>query len=505
MIVLSRWSSAHGADNFAALYQRIKPSVVYVVVATSTGAQSGSGFVYQSDTDSSLIITANHVVEGAQRIDVILNSDLHQRYAATVVKYDHVKDVALLRIDVGGLTKLSLAKASSIEEGETVAVIGYPRVAQIFERIDGDDLRPSVHTGIISAIRLNGEIIQYDAITDHGDSGGPVIDISTGQVVAIVHGAIPDPSYAARGLEQALPGSGYGMSSATIAAVTSGAQHSVAVGSGSPQPMGGAGESSAAYRVGLGLPLYTDPTVQAISGAVLQRLIDHFQQTNAFYVIPSQFGITAEDAQIINGNCEDERLNALMAPQVRWNFKGQYIPGMYDGRVAEVWVDLLVTDCSGAPFYYGEKTKWEYRQFANRDPNTEVIDMSNDMLDQLIKGFDDFVAQHEAAWDSLLKTGIGIDPNDGKYHALFYPYPDKAGIWHIWTVFPGGPADRAGVKKDDVIESIDSINISGWKPEDVAPLFNKSSYVLTLKRPGGDVTVTVMAAMYPELLKMVQH
>ena len=116
----------------------------------------------------------------------------------------------------GGRTPLQLASPQSIEEGSSIAVIGYPRVAQFFERIEGDDLRPSVHRGTLSAVRLGGESVQFYATVDHGDSGGPVIDASSGRVVAIIRGAPLDPTYASRGLEQALPGSFYGPSSATI-------------------------------------------------------------------------------------------------------------------------------------------------------------------------------------------------------------------------------------------------------------------------------------------------
>lgn len=80
----------------------------------------------------------------------------------------------------------------------------------------------NVHSGIVSAVRFNGQIIQVDALTDHGDSGGPIIDEATGRVVEIVRGGPLDPSYASRGLEQELPGSTFGPSATTIAAVFSG-------------------------------------------------------------------------------------------------------------------------------------------------------------------------------------------------------------------------------------------------------------------------------------------
>ena len=134
-----------------------------------------------------------------------------------------------------------------------------------------------VHVGIVSAVRLNGEIIQFDAPTDHGDSGGPVIDRATGAVMAIVTGALLDTHYSSRGIEQALPGSNYGMSVATIEQVmneappasSEGAPASLA--SSTPSNSAGPGRvattggpSSAAFRVGYGAPHYTNAEVEDV-------------------------------------------------------------------------------------------------------------------------------------------------------------------------------------------------------------------------------------------------
>jgi S1-C subfamily serine protease len=96
---------------FSSVYEADRPSVVYIVSALPAGAASGSGFIYSSTGSTSTIITANHVVEGASRVDVILDSDPHQRYAATIVRRDHVRDVAVLTIPVGNRRALPLMDA----------------------------------------------------------------------------------------------------------------------------------------------------------------------------------------------------------------------------------------------------------------------------------------------------------------------------------------------------------------------------------------------------------
>ena len=202
---------------------------------------------------------------------------------------------------------LRLANAASVQEGMSIAVVGYPRASSFFERIEGDDLRASVHRGTLSAVRLGGEIIQFDATTDHGDSGGPVIDASTGLVVAIVRGSPLDPQYASRGLEQALPGSFYGPSSATIRSVIVAAAtarndhrgnlavkscrrnsdparcgHSITNGHHCPNPNG----NSAAYRVGFLNLVSADPPTEAIAQSVFGRLTTALQADNSLYIIP---------------------------------------------------------------------------------------------------------------------------------------------------------------------------------------------------------------------------
>jgi S1-C subfamily serine protease len=510
---------------FARVYQTDKSSVVYIVSALSSGAASGSGFIYSSTGSSSTIITANHVIEGASRVDVILDSDVHQRYPATVTMRDHVRDVAVLTIQVGNRRALALADPAKINEGSDIAVIGYPRAASSFESIFADDLRPSVHVGIISAVRLKGEIIQFDAQTDHGDSGGPVIDKSTGAVIAIVRGSILDPAYRARGLEQPLPGSNFGMSVATINQVLSGAPPaasaaaaasigtaSSASGAGTPTTptTGGtavalAGGSSAAYRVGYGAPHYTNATVENISQSVLQRLANSFSSQSAFYMIPVSFGIVKENGQQLSGVCDDNRLNAIVQPAVGWR-----APLIYTATGApaslEATVSLLVTDCSGGPVYYVKKTKTEGTRFAHRAADVEVIDMSNDLLDQAMLDFSNFRAAHADAWDTLLKTGLFVDPMDGKYHSLFgVNTPISTTDIRVISVYTNGPAARGGLQIGDVIKSVNGQSVLGMSTAQGLALMNVPNATLVVMRPGGETTLTIQPEKYDQLVSALKR
>jgi len=501
-----------GAESFATIYESERSSVVYIVAALPNGAASGSGFIYSSTGSTSTVVTANHVVEGASRVDVVLDSDPHHRYPATIVKRDHVRDVAILTIPIGNRKALPLMDPQKIREGSEMAVIGYPRATKRFEQILGDDLRPSVHVGIISAIRLKGEIIQYDAPTDHGDSGGPVIDKATGAVIAIVHGALLDPSYAARGLEQALPGSNYGMSVATIESVLNGSSSAGSVASNSmPQSaastatspgtaVASAGGSSAAYRVGYGAPHYTNAEVETDSQLVLQRLASYFSTQNTFYMVPVSFGTVTENGQKISGVCDDERLNAIVQPAISWNFPRVYLATGAPESVA-VKVSLVVTDCSGGAFFYVVKTQTEGRKFSHRTVDRQIVDIANDLLDQTLKDFETFRATHAAAWDSLLKTGIAIDPNDGRYHTLFnFNFlPDTHKV-HVYAVFTNGPAAKGGLQVGDIIETVNGQIVTGMTASQIIDLFNVTKVELTVSRPGGQATLTIVPEKTQDLL-----
>ncbi len=144
------------------------------------GVATGSGFVI--DTEGHLL-TNNHVVEGADKIEVKLGGS-DETHAAKVVGTDPATDVALLKVDVPAdqLHPLALGDSSKAEVGDPVVAIGNPF-----------GLDSTVTSGIVSALQRqiqapNGfsisHVIQTDAAINPGNSGGPLIDAS-GRVIGI--------------------------------------------------------------------------------------------------------------------------------------------------------------------------------------------------------------------------------------------------------------------------------------------------------------------------------
>jgi serine protease Do len=139
---------------------------------------SGSGVIIRSD---GYIVTNNHVVDGATKIEVTLNSN--QTYPAKVIGTDPATDVALIKIDANGLPTIPLGDSDKLRLGEWVIAIGSPY-----------DLRSTITAGIISAKgrsmpNYTGEFkiesfIQTDAAVNPGNSGGALVN-KEGELVGI--------------------------------------------------------------------------------------------------------------------------------------------------------------------------------------------------------------------------------------------------------------------------------------------------------------------------------
>jgi S1-C subfamily serine protease len=146
----------------------------------SGGTATGSGFVIDGEGH---ILTNNHVIEGAEKVEVKLG-DSEKNYEAEVVGTDPGTDIALLKVEAPAkeLHPLTLGHSAEAEVGDPVVAIGNPF-----------GLDRTVTSGIVSALQRqiqapNGfsinHVIQTDAAINPGNSGGPLID-AEGNVIGI--------------------------------------------------------------------------------------------------------------------------------------------------------------------------------------------------------------------------------------------------------------------------------------------------------------------------------
>lgn len=170
------------AADWVSVAKDVSDSVVSIQVATSEGTAKGSGAIV---SDKGYIVTNNHVISGAQQIQVTLANGTI--YSAQIVGTDTTTDLAVIKLDnaPSDLTAVEFADSDSLAVGESVMAIGNP--------LGYDD---TATTGIISALNRpvtvtddnNNAIVtnavQIDAAINPGNSGGPTFN-AAGQVIGI--------------------------------------------------------------------------------------------------------------------------------------------------------------------------------------------------------------------------------------------------------------------------------------------------------------------------------
>jgi putative serine protease PepD len=181
-------AAASDSLSVADIYEQSSKSVVEITVTASganplggngTQQSQGSGFVYDAEGH---VITNQHVVDGAETVSVRFWDG--KSYDATVVGSDPSTDIAVIDVDAPAsvLEPLELGDSDAVEVGEGVVAIGSPF-----------GLEQTVTAGIVSALHRQitapnnfaiDDAIQTDAAINHGNSGGPLLDLA-GDVIGV--------------------------------------------------------------------------------------------------------------------------------------------------------------------------------------------------------------------------------------------------------------------------------------------------------------------------------
>jgi S1-C subfamily serine protease len=172
-----------------AVIAKIKPAVVQINVTTAQGAGIGSGVIIDK---RGYIVTNNHVVTGAQEVDVVLSNGTVQKNAQ-VVGTDLTDDLAVVKINPpANIVVAPLGDSSKLAVGEDVLAIGNPL---------GNT--QTVTKGIVSALGRTvtedggatlPNVIQTDAPINPGNSGGALVDLQ-GNLIGIPTLAAIDPEF----------------------------------------------------------------------------------------------------------------------------------------------------------------------------------------------------------------------------------------------------------------------------------------------------------------------
>jgi len=221
LVNYSPGTAAMGAVDFTDAAQKSVDAVVHVTTEATVQEDPMQGFFwgYQRQapqqvrgvgsgviiSDDGYIITNNHVVENADKIQVDLNDKRH--FDATVVGRDPSTDLALIKIDGTGLPTLPYGNSDDVKVGQWVLAVGNPM-----------NLTSTVTAGIVSAKARSINILQYDpskdifpiesfiqtdAAVNPGNSGGALVD-PEGELIGI-NSAIASTTGAYTGYSFAIP------------------------------------------------------------------------------------------------------------------------------------------------------------------------------------------------------------------------------------------------------------------------------------------------------------
>lgn len=207
--------SAGYSSGITEAVRRVKPAVMgivnYAQISNVFTQQTkvepsgvGTGVLFYKDTRYGYVVTNNHVVEGAVKVNAVMESGKHVE--AQVVGTDPYTDLAVIRLplqDVRGVSPITFCNSNDLVAGEPAIAIGTPM---------GLDFADSVTAGIVSAAKrimpvsepqtdtvLDYQtVIQTDAAINPGNSGGPLVNIR-GQVMGINSSKIVAPEFEGMG------------------------------------------------------------------------------------------------------------------------------------------------------------------------------------------------------------------------------------------------------------------------------------------------------------------
>jgi 2-alkenal reductase len=178
-------------EKLTSLYQAVNPGVVTIVNSNTMG----SGWVYSSD---GYIVTNAHVVGTETKVEVDFPTG--EKVYANVVGADQNSDLAVVKVDIAAdlLHPLALGDSNLLQIGQVAVAIGNP----IF-------LNGTMTTGIIAGLGRSeasnvqsstpgsyftaGDFIETDALLNHGNSGGPLLNLE-GQVIGVIRTIQLDPN-----------------------------------------------------------------------------------------------------------------------------------------------------------------------------------------------------------------------------------------------------------------------------------------------------------------------
>jgi S1-C subfamily serine protease len=462
--VLAAWKAKAEPSSMATIFARVKPSLAIIQNSDSVG----TGFCISSSGTSSYYLTNAHVVGSDLTVTVYRQFPNFHKYTGTVVAegVEQDPDLAIVRVAAANIPALPM-QLTLPNEGDPVATVGYPSAQYNLGIISGE-ITPSVHIGTVSAIVNRGGLIEYDAQTLPGNSGGPLLDARTGNVVGIVRSKIRESTDAnlAIGIGRIVVpflklkeisfvtanDNGIGTNTVTTSAFPStvtlrtlpGANKvliayntSGSYGGGDQIIVGSAQDFATKFAARFHVSAYTAEEDET----TLPELLDAAHSHDALIVIPYGAGFhTISSYANQHGHTE------------RWAFD----------------LKINVIDTYGFHWIHAEKSK---NAMSSRDSYDAGVSSFADLNDQVISEIDNSIQKWSNGTDesvglNFFRYALPIGNGGTKAFVGFTPMRKGARA----SVAPFSPAADAGLQTGDIVESINGKSLVGKSSEELLAL-----------------------------------
>jgi S1-C subfamily serine protease len=176
IIVLTGGSSAPSSSEIVAA---VKPATVDVLISQTGEGVVAGGTGWVLDADRGLIVSNNHVINGADQVQVVVDG---QKRNAQVVAAAPCQDMSVIRVaDNAGLKTMPLGSQSDLKAGDTVVAVGFPASASPQDHLVatvGSVSDPKTEYDVPQAadVPILSNVVQTDAAINPGNSGGPLVD-----------------------------------------------------------------------------------------------------------------------------------------------------------------------------------------------------------------------------------------------------------------------------------------------------------------------------------------
>lgn len=454
-----RLALADDATSAADTFERIVPSLATIVSGRGKTSKTGTGFCIHSDASGTVFLTNKHV---ADTDDVFVRLSLDGGYySGRVIRRGTTSDIAVVAIARPNLKCVTLASGLP-KPGTAIAVAGYPSIQMLL-----NDLKPSVHLGSVNA--LNGSYIQHDALTDHGNSGGPLFDRSTGVVYGINTFGIDAKS-------DMHVVNYFAISTASILSVLDNAKVAYQLDQGvaptqavvqsGPPP-----ESPRAYRVAFVTSRLEKQAALSIKQNLDQHILELFSASvPRAEVVPA---LLANVPDAMARLCQEQQVTTVLLALYDW---GATPKGFNSEYLSHVSVGIF--DCVANPIYVGKGESQGTAPTRSYEANYRSTTIA--AADNAFAIIRPLIEQSPSMMANLLHYGVAVA--DGQRFAGVLLQPGASGAI-VSFIAHGSIAERSGMQVSSTVLAINGVSLAGLQQVDISTLLQQ------VERSGGKYDV----------------